>query len=225
MIKKDKTFICIATGPSITEEDIAYVKSMKQQYPDDIKIVAVNDAWRLFYDSEKQSCQLLDHLYAADDTWWNTYLEEINQCIDRDQIKLWIPVKKDFAKKHNMNYIKLYHGKNGLCTEDMALYSGSHSGYQAINLSYHLGAKKIVLLGYDMKVKDTSHIHYFGNHPKGLRNSPNGYTKWVSHYNKLSVDANRCGLDIINCSRDTAITCFTQAIIQEIELTDNVRNQ
>lgn len=50
-------------------------------------------------------------------------------------------------------------GNNGLELRKGHIKQGNNSGYAAINLAYHLGAKTIYLLGFDMEVKDKTHFH------------------------------------------------------------------
>lgn len=52
----------------------------------------------------------------------------------------------------------------GLSEDVSTLSHGNNSGYAAINLAYLLGAKKIVLLGYDMKNNGTQG-HYHDGYP------------------------------------------------------------
>ena len=51
-------------------------------------------------------------------------------------------------------------GKSGLELDSTAIRHGNNSGYAAMNLAYHLGAKRIVLLGFDMQnIAGKSHFH------------------------------------------------------------------
>jgi hypothetical protein len=58
-----KTFICVASGPSLTDEDCHLI--MRTNYP----IIAVNNSWR-----KVPTC---DHIYAGDLTWWRKYHDEV----------------------------------------------------------------------------------------------------------------------------------------------------
>jgi len=86
-----------------------------------------------------------------------------------------------------------------------------HSGSGAINLAYHFGAKRIYLLGFDMKLdvngKSHSHAEYFREGlPKFGKNLP--YDRHLAAYPKIAADAERLGLEIINVNDDSAITQF-----------------
>lgn len=92
--------------------------------------------------------------------------------------------------------------------------TGQNSGYQAINLAYHFGASKIILLGYDMK-KQGDKAHFFGDHPKGLTNAE-GVEKWKAHFPALAKDLNREGVEVLNCTIDTALSCFNKAYLRNV---------
>jgi len=89
------------------------------------------------------------------------------------------------------------------------IHFNGNSGAQAINLAYLMGATRIILLGYDMGA--TGQSHWFGSHPKGLTNG--NYSGYVSNFTKLAADLAREGVEVINCTRQTALTQFKRAEI------------
>ncbi len=83
------------------------------------------------------------------------------------------------------------------------IHQGNNSGYQAINLAYHFGAKRIILLGYDMTGQGN---HWFGKHEgPGLSRNTN-YESYVQHFETIKPES--YGIEIVNCSRITALNCF-----------------
>lgn len=88
------------------------------------------------------------------------------------------------------------------------IHTGLNSGFAAINLAYHLARDhlpaRILLLGYDMKVRGTQR-HWFGAHPNGLEMESN----YASFANKIAtIKPADYGLEIWNVTRDTALQCF-----------------
>ncbi|MFV1983009.1 MAG: hypothetical protein ACC657_05650 [Thiohalomonadales bacterium] len=84
---------------------------------------------------------------------------------------------------------------------------GGNSGYQAVNLAYILGAKTILLLGFDMFGD-----HYFGKHPKTLVNgSP--FDMFIKSFESITKD-----IEIINCTRKTALNCFPKMSLESVLL-------
>ena len=96
------------------------------------------------------------------------------------------------------------HGE-GLCTVPDTIHLGGNSGYQAINLAYHLGARKIIILGFDMHRDGGAHWH--GDHP-GL-NVPDAHlTNWRSRMAPLARDLQNQGVRVINSTPGSALDCF-----------------
>lgn len=89
---------------------------------------------------------------------------------------------------------------------------GSNSGYQAINLAYLLGAGRIILLGYDMGA--TGNTHFFGAHPKPMTSG--NYTTFVERFTPLAEDLKREGVEVLNCTPQTALTQFTRASLDDV---------
>lgn len=85
---------------------------------------------------------------------------------------------------------------------------GVHGGFQALNIALNMGFKKIILLGYDCKADNPNNRHWFGNHPQTIaKNSP--YRTWVDIFEKAARTLYQWeNVDVVNCSRDTAINAF-----------------
>lgn len=194
-IVKDSTIVCIASGPSLTQEQIDIIGEAKQTN-DKLLVVAVNDNWQWKYQNEFIS----DHLYAADTEWWLKYINEINSS-GFPGIK-WVPIRGEFAKKHGLVKVNCKPDK-GLGIKQ--LHCHHNSGAQAIGMAFFLGAKKIILIGYDMKSASNGKNHWFGNHPKGLRNTPQKYQHWIGAHKILNHDLAEHGVEVVNCTLDTAI--------------------
>lgn len=85
---------------------------------------------------------------------------------------------------------------------------GGNSGYQAVNLAYILGAKTILLLGFDM-----FGTHYFGKHPKEL-DIASPFGSFIESFE--TIDVKKLDIEIINCSRSTALACFPRKTIDSV---------
>lgn len=105
----------------------------------------------------------------------------------------------------------------GLCVREGCVNSGGNSGYQAVNLAYGLGAERIVLLGFDMQ-KTGGRSHWHGDHEGGLPNLGR-LDHWAARFVALGADLRAAGVPVVNCTRQTAITCFP-ILDLELELAD-----
>lgn len=142
-------------------------------------------------------------LYACDLKWWDWHkgaAEFKGRKITQD---------KGAAEKYPVEYIESL-AEDGLSTDPDIIHQGCNSGYQAINLAYHFGAKRIILLGYDMQFT-RGESHWFGDHPDGIKSS---YGDWIGKYNTLARHAHNLELEVINCTRITALTCFPRESLE-----------
>lgn len=144
-------------------------------------------------------------MYACDEKWWDKYHDTIT--IEAD---LWTQ-DLQAKRKYGINWVL---GASALGLGLDRVHFGGNSGYQAINLAFLWGAKRIVLLGFDCKPVEGKH-HWFGQHPQGLiQRQP--YDLWLAKYPQLAQDLKREGVQVINCSPDTALTCFERATIDSL---------
>lgn len=179
-----KTAVCIASGTSLTQNDVDYCKGKATVY-------VVNNCYQI--------APWADVLYACDEEWWDHYKPEFTGA-------KWT-INESAAKKYNLNIIA--HDTQAIfCTTEM-IATGNNSGFQAINLAYLHGFRRILLLGYDYK---NSGNHWHGKH-KGFLNKSPDMRRWISHMEKASTIMSEAGLEVINCSRDSAINCFPMSDI------------
>lgn len=166
-----------------------------------LKVIAVNDNYLL--------APWADILYACDVKWWQWHIHR-QELIDFQGEKVTQDVEA--AEKYGIKYIKS-EPKCTLSTDPAIIYQGSNSGYQAINLAYHTGVKRVLLLGYDQKFSNDGKAHWFGDHPDKVRS---GYDGWRVFYESLATHAADIGFEIINCTTETALTCFKKIPLDEV---------
>lgn len=166
------SFICIASGPSLTPKDCMLAISSGYQ------IIAVNTSWQ-----KVPKCQ---HIYAADCCWW----EEHHSMI-ASSAKRWC----------GDEFTACRFGINCFLS---ALPGSYNSGQRAIELAIHLGASRILLLGYDCSIRHG--IHWHGKHQLLANPDKFSVARWHDEFSRLHLIAG--GAEIINCSRYTRLTCF-----------------
>lgn len=102
----------------------------------------------------------------------------------------------------------------GLSLKQGRIHTGGNSGYQAIGLAFLWGAVRIVLLGYDMQ-RTNGMAHWHGEHKHGLPNLGANLPEWVRRMQQLAIDFRTQGVDVVNCTRETAIRCFEQVSLAQ----------
>jgi hypothetical protein len=118
------------------------------------------------------------------------------------------------AQKHKLNWIAGV-GESGLGRK--RIHWGGNSGFQAINLAYLWGVRRIVLLGFDMQLAPDGSSHWFGEHPheQGFAN-PKKFNSWIRHLEVMGRDLSDQAVMVLNASRQTALTCFARMPIDQI---------
>lgn len=133
------------------------------------------------------------HIYAADYLWWLHYHETVNT-----NASLWTQ-----SERAHIRYgVNLFRPQEG---------GPFNSGQRAIQLAAHLGASRVILLGYDCTLANGEHWH--GRHPATMHNPvPREVGRWHTDFSSLS--GLLPDLEIINASRETALTCFTRLSLE-----------
>lgn len=186
------TFVLIGGGPSLMWGDVQWVKGRA-------RTIAINDAYKI--------APWAFALYAADKKWidWHDGVPSFRGpkfSIDsRDTT-----TRPDWTILRNTGLL-------GLELDSTGLRAGHNSGYQAINLAVHFGAKRIVLLGYDMAPNPDGPSHWFGEHPD---KRPSPYADMRLAFETLVEPLAAIGVEVINCSRRTALTAFPRQALADV---------
>lgn len=84
---------------------------------------------------------------------------------------------------------------------------GGNGGFHALNLAIQFGAKRVVLVGYDMRVDRG--VHWHGEHPKGMNNPAEvNVRKWLHILDKQAGLLGRLGVEVLNASPVSALTAY-----------------
>lgn len=194
----DRTAVLIATGPSLTPQQVDLVHRKHSTGTDRPAVIAINEAGLRQY--LPLAAPWAEILYAADGTWWRHYRPDfLGMCVSGENI----PDVETIPLTMMANNEAMPHtpGK---------VLSGDHSGFQALGLALSLGVSKVLLLGYDC---GGAQRNCHSNRPaKFLREAP--FHTWVSYFNR--VPAQWPEVDIVNCSEHSAITAFRKAPLEEV---------
>ena len=111
-----------------------------------------------------------------------------------------------------MNYIAHDARGVGLCRNPGKVNTGGNSGYQAINLAFHWGIRRMILLGYDMQHTGGKR-HWHPNYPAGMDNATPVHA-WRERFKPLARDLARAGVEVVNATRQTALTAFPRVELE-----------
>lgn len=186
------TTICCASGPSFSEERAALIIAARRRNL--CRVVVVNDNYRRVPNGDIE--------YAADGAWWKTHIARVRQQFGGE---LWTPDHKA-AAAYALNWVEFVIGDRPLPADDARISGGRNSGLQGMMLARQRGARRLILVGFDMQCGPAGKEHWFGSHPTHLANG-NPQT-FVKHFNNIAGPLRDEGTEVINCSAMTALKCF-----------------
>lgn len=190
-----QTVVCIASGPSLTRAQVEFVRGKA-------RVIAINNAYLW--------APWADVLYFADERWLSRFGHA-----ERPEFKAFAGEKVTIEESGKTPGDPRFHllrnddmragTPEGLSSAPDGLRTGRHSGYQAINLAVLGGAKRILLLGYDMRFIDGKQ-HWFGSHP--IKNHESEFSGYAKRYRSTVEPLKTLGVEVINCTPGSAIDAF-----------------
>jgi len=172
-------YFILASGPSMTREDAEIAGSLG-------KVIAVNNTVDLYPQA--------DILWASDIDWWDYNWTSWKPFQGRKITK-----KSDVQRRYGLEG---FDSLNRCGLNDKCIYMNGNSGGAAISLAHLLGADEIILLGFDMSVKNG--LHWHGKHEKTMNPNEGRIGNWVNCFNKIAKQTNK----VVNCSRRTELESF-----------------
>jgi hypothetical protein len=99
----------------------------------------------------------------------------------------------------------------GLSSNPTVVHSIGSSGYAAVNLAVLKHAQGIVLFGFDYHTRDGE--HYYDDPPWYWQHSC--WSTWAQGYESMLPALRAAGVEVINASPTSAITCFPKLTIED----------
>lgn len=205
---KDKTVVLIGGGPSLTCAQVAVV--MDAHAVGDVRVIAVNDAYLL--------SPFADVLYFADDRWhgWHSRKEQFKK-FSGQKCSITLAeyaTESEATPLHDDSVHVLRRGTEwGLSRNPYIIHTGRNSGMQALNIAVLAGARRVLLLGIDCK-PSSEKSHWFGSHP--VQEPDAVYVLYRMGFENAVNDLHDIGVNVVNCSPDSALTCFPKASIESL---------
>jgi hypothetical protein len=183
-----RTVAILASGPSMSQAVADKIRASK------LPTIVINDTHRL--------APWADALYACDSMWWlyhaQSALKFAGLKITQDTC---VPFPQVLCVPSN--------GADGFEPDPSRIRTGHNSGYQALHIAIHAGACRVLLCGFDMRVRGL-HTHWFGNHPPQLVDSDAQVfsRRFIPSFEKLAPLLVGLGVEVLNCTEGSALTCF-----------------
>jgi hypothetical protein len=201
-----ETCVIIAGGPSLRTQDFSPLNKYRPQ------IITVNDSWRL-----RPAANVL---YFCDTKWWEQQIYANHFCVN-DRVRFhdliyngnWIKGGEGFEDHPQVQKLK-FTGQQGLETDPTGLRHGSNSTYQAMNLAYHFGVKKIILLGVDMRISESGKSHWHDEHRAlGFHNVIKN--TMLPQFQHLVEPLKAAGVEVINATPGSALTLWEHKSLED----------
>lgn len=165
----------------------------------------------------------LQVLYACNEGWWAHYWSD---ALAAHPCEKWT-TNAAAAKRYGVNWIAERDGR-GL-SDGPHIHHGHGSGYSLLNLVYLMGARRVVLLGYDMKYAPdydgrrrdvgSKPRHYFGEYPESLLHWPKAEVRDGVHVGlvrRYREVAEQGLVEILNATPGSALDCFPTVSIDAL---------
>jgi hypothetical protein len=183
----NQTIVCVASGPSLTKEQIEYV-NLKS------KVTFVSNSSAFDFPNATV-------LFSYDHKWYNYYNDKLKQFFKGAKFcKDKITETSGFAfSLVDQEWFKAY----------------GNTGATLLSLALHANPSKVILVGYDLKQTDKSHYH--GDHPEPLGNCnriemwKDDFKELYNDY-KAQIDK----IEIYNCSLDSNLDLFPRQDLKKV---------
>lgn len=172
----------IGGGPSL--KDPVYAQAVRDTYGRS-KVIAVNQSFEI--------APWADWLHFADCAWWEwnskQVLAEWNGIIST--------ATSDVKKVNHPRLLRYWRDRKHFSTTPTTLH-GWDSGTQAVNLAYHLGAKKIVLFGIDMQAGKDGATQWHTKHKRQTLTT--NYSKFAASLSQSVLKLETLGVQVVRAT-------------------------
>lgn len=193
-----ETVAILASGESMNKGVVASVISAG------CKTIAINRTVELAAHA--------DMLYAGDGPFWQ--IHEGARNFSGMKVSLFADGTSSRRSQLPTDDVKMLKntGITGFDPDPSALRSGKNSGYAALHLAAHTGARRILLCGYNMGGRNW--------HPRyavPLRNTkPEQYAVWRPMFGALAAALAALGIEVLNCTPGTALDAFRKVDLADV---------
>lgn len=214
---RDRVGVIVGTGPSLTEQQCERIS--QASIAKKCIVFAINLSF---------AHVVSQVLTATNKEFWYHYWTVILDYQQTFPLHCWTPYRPS-ADYFNINYIEERNAL-GLSIDKTYVHHHHGSGPIAVNLAYHYGCKKILLVGWDMrypkgynghtKTIGQGKRHFFGEYPPVMQHwtkniGPNGEIVGLIKEMETIKPADY-GIEIINCTPGSALTCFPMADLKDV---------
>lgn len=201
------TCAVLGSGPSLTA-------AVADQLRGRCRVIAVNNVGISFKNAKGVPHDAVapwaDVLYAADRMWWHNN-KPAAEAFTGTKVTVMPISYDDYAPADGVHVVG-NGGALGFDERQDYIRTGWNSGFQAVHLAAHFGAKRILLFGFDMHADNGQ--HYFGDHQwrPGYKSR---YELFLRAFKDISSPLKARGVTVLNCTPGSALKCFPQVTLEQ----------
>lgn len=142
-----------------------------------------------------------DVVYGCDFLWWKSHAVEVSKTAPK--MSRWTQDKAS-AERYGVNLVRNEALPGSSLT---GLRVNGNSGAGAINLAVLFGARKIMLLGFDMHEGPSGEKHWHVDHPSPCVQKQL-FSEWLHKFDAVAKDLKTLGVEVVNATPGSALKCF-----------------
>ncbi len=176
-------------------------------------IIAINNAYMIG--------SWIDVVFFGDCNWYTDHRFKLAEFRGIKVTSCGRFAHKEHWQQEGVKYLDRDHEKGyGISSDPTKVAWNQNSGAAAISLAHHFGVKRIILLGFDMKLDPNRKSHWHGMHGYNKKGWAPPFPRHLKGFEYIDRDAKELGLEIINASPESAIEQFPK-----VEVKDLLNNQ
>ena len=190
----DSTIYIIGGGPSVSKSPLHLIHNKN--------VIGVNNAYKLG--------KWVDICWFGDSRWFMWNKKEL-----KNFKGLLVTCQRKLRNADGYDIKSILKGRQaGIDRRPQFVCWNGSSGGSAINLAYHLGAKKIILIGFDMQPINGKYNYHDDYLEK--RTAVDPYKKFLIPFPVIAKAARKLGIEILNATPGSKINCFPMVNLEDI---------
>jgi len=190
-----ETAVILGGGPSLTPEMAELAKRYRR--------IAVNDAGLVLAPDADAMCW-------GDSRWYKWNKEELHKFVGRYMVT-WRPTKPP-AGRTVYKLVQIITA-GALATQPNTVVA-NNTGMGAMNIAFHFGVRRILLLGFDMKPRNgKTNWHFRHKEPSQVHRYKDVFIPAIE---RMGVQLKKKGIEVVNCTPDSALKCFPHKPIEQV---------
>lgn len=197
------TVVIFGCGASLTVDQVVAVR--RARAGGEVRTIAINDAYLC--------APWADVLYFADAQWFEWHRDGIAKPVlsltagqVRERFAVFAGQKCSIETSaaritDDAVHILRRAGRDGWSTDTACVFTGGHSGFQALQIAALAGAARVLLLGFDAHPG-----HFHGQHPRPEVVSV--YPHMIQTFRRAAATIAAAGVPVINATPGSAIDAF-----------------